>query len=705
VLGDVLPGDVTQPGDPLTASTDNSPGSERGPNAIDNQPTKYLNFDTTGADPVPSGFVVTPAVGKTVLLGLTMQSANDAVERDPKWVRLEGSNDEAPTWEDGNWTVIYENNEIPAWTDLFPDGDRFQTQTFIFDSVGSFAHYRWTVLEVQGGGANSMQIAEVELLGRSAPVDVTQPGDPLTVSSDNSPGSERGPNAIDNQPTKYLNFDTTGTDPVPSGFVVSPSVGATTIVGISLQSANDAVERDPKVIRIDGSNDEAPTWDDGNWDTIYENAEVPAWTDVFPDGDRFQTQEFFFSNSTSYLHYRYVVVEVQGEGANSTQIAEVEFLAFSESADCSKAMFLTVPVNTPVLQGQAAGFFTKVNGPWPVQWHKNGEPIAGAIQTTYTTEPITAANAGDTYSVEIVGCETSEEVQAVLFDPASEPISIGVSFVGSGANGAPTPVEPTDIGGVQPQANWNNLPFEAAGAATGFEEGLVNSRSEDTDVSVEWTAGGSWGAGTGTDDTYAKLMNGLIEGGASEDEPAMIVFAGVPDGLYSVLIYSIARPLEFPTVDFEQLESEQRIFMLQLDAEEHNANPVIVQVSSTDPDARGKGNFVRFDNVTPVDSTVTINFWDGIDGGGNSTINAIQLVGDTTDVLRFIDVQFDPTPRNVAFTWTSRDGRSYTAERSTNLVDWEELTDGIESEGDTTTYVDEGLPAEFDEIYYRIIQE
>lgn len=42
--------------------------------------------------------------------------------------------------------------------------------------------------------------------------DVTQPGDPLVASSDNSPGSETGPNAIDNQPTKYLNFDTVGTD-------------------------------------------------------------------------------------------------------------------------------------------------------------------------------------------------------------------------------------------------------------------------------------------------------------------------------------------------------------------------------------------------------------------------------------------------------------------------------------------------------------
>ncbi|MGK0184467.1 MAG: hypothetical protein ACI9R3_000233 [Verrucomicrobiales bacterium] len=66
--------------------------------------------------------------------------------------------------------------------------------------------------------------------------DVTQPGDPVIASSDNSPGSEGVANAIDGQPTKYLNFDTVGIDGVPSGFVVSPSVGMTLVTAITLQS-------------------------------------------------------------------------------------------------------------------------------------------------------------------------------------------------------------------------------------------------------------------------------------------------------------------------------------------------------------------------------------------------------------------------------------------------------------------------------------
>src|SRR5207249_4844413 len=43
LLGSVLPGDVTQPGDPVIASSSNSPGSEGVANAIDNTEAKYLN--------------------------------------------------------------------------------------------------------------------------------------------------------------------------------------------------------------------------------------------------------------------------------------------------------------------------------------------------------------------------------------------------------------------------------------------------------------------------------------------------------------------------------------------------------------------------------------------------------------------------------------------------------------------------------------
>src|SRR6185436_9937556 len=104
---------------------------------------------------------------------------------------------------------------------------------------------------VVGPAGNSMQIAEVELLGVLAPGDVTVPGDPIVGTSVNTPGSEVVANSIDNvQGTKYLNFDRLNT-----GFTVTPSVGGTLVSGITLTAANDAVERDPSSFLLQGSLD------------------------------------------------------------------------------------------------------------------------------------------------------------------------------------------------------------------------------------------------------------------------------------------------------------------------------------------------------------------------------------------------------------------------------------------------------------------
>src|SRR5512134_359369 len=96
--------DVTQPGDPIVGTSNNTPGSEGVANAIDNQPTKYLNFDRLN-----TGFTVTPRVGLSVVQFLTLTSANDAPERDPATYVLSGSYDGA------SFTEI-SSGAVPAFT-------------------------------------------------------------------------------------------------------------------------------------------------------------------------------------------------------------------------------------------------------------------------------------------------------------------------------------------------------------------------------------------------------------------------------------------------------------------------------------------------------------------------------------------------------------------------------------------------------------
>ncbi|MDP7649958.1 MAG: sugar-binding protein, partial [Candidatus Thalassarchaeaceae archaeon] len=154
---DALPGtgpdlvDISQPGDAVVASSDNSPGGEQAPNAIDdNDQTKYLNFD--GANNTPSGLTITTSGGVVTGLGLT--SANDAPDRDPATFVLSGSNDGGATF-----------TEI-ASGDVAVFGARFERQVVSFENEASYTTYELIFPTVANeAGANSMQIAEIELLG------------------------------------------------------------------------------------------------------------------------------------------------------------------------------------------------------------------------------------------------------------------------------------------------------------------------------------------------------------------------------------------------------------------------------------------------------------------------------------------------------------------------------------------------------------
>jgi hypothetical protein len=154
--------DVTAPGDVVIGQPDDGdwPGAETPDLAIDdNTGTKFLHFK---GETQPSGIIVTPAMGYTVVTGLTLTTANDAVERDPVAYELYGSN----LGTDGPWTLIAAGDvddfarpiAWPRFTkNVTPIG---------FANTASYANYKLMFPAVRTPtSANSMQIGEVELLG------------------------------------------------------------------------------------------------------------------------------------------------------------------------------------------------------------------------------------------------------------------------------------------------------------------------------------------------------------------------------------------------------------------------------------------------------------------------------------------------------------------------------------------------------------
>lgn len=150
--------------------TSNYPAAEDPTKLIDGlASSKYLNFGKTN-----TGFIVTPTqTDKTVVTGVQFTSANDAPERDPMTWALFGTDDTvtsaANSWGDAeNWTLIATgdtglttNRSELAPLAAFANTDAYSSYRVVFTSLRD------------AGGANSMQVAEVQLFGSVVPEPAT----------------------------------------------------------------------------------------------------------------------------------------------------------------------------------------------------------------------------------------------------------------------------------------------------------------------------------------------------------------------------------------------------------------------------------------------------------------------------------------------------------------------------------------------------
>jgi hypothetical protein len=128
--------------------------------AIDNDvETKFLHFR---GDVEPTGIRVTPAVGATVVTELALTTANDAPERDPVSFEVYGSNDGI----DGPYELIAAGEVVDfAGEEEWPRFTKNATP-IVFENDVAYTSYQVLFPTVRDPeAANSMQIAEIELIG------------------------------------------------------------------------------------------------------------------------------------------------------------------------------------------------------------------------------------------------------------------------------------------------------------------------------------------------------------------------------------------------------------------------------------------------------------------------------------------------------------------------------------------------------------
>jgi len=156
--------DVTSPADVIVGVPNDGdwPGAETPNLAFDNNTaTKYLHFK---GETEPTGVQITPAVGATVVTGLALTTANDAVERDPISFELYGSNEGI----DGPYTLIASGDVVDFAGEVAWPRFTKNVTPITFENEVAYTNYQILFPAVRNpGGANSMQIAEIELIGVS----------------------------------------------------------------------------------------------------------------------------------------------------------------------------------------------------------------------------------------------------------------------------------------------------------------------------------------------------------------------------------------------------------------------------------------------------------------------------------------------------------------------------------------------------------
>lgn len=205
--------------------------------------------------------------------------------------------------------------------------------------------------------------------------------------------------------------------------------------------------------------------------------------------------------------------------------------------------------------------------------------------------------------------------------------TIGVSFLGDGPQpGAESTDEwllaPTEMAGVVPQANWNNIATPDGGDDIAADQGITgalrDSNGAVTRVQLRYAGNDAWNTSGSTDTADSKLMKGTLK--RFDDQPLTLSITNLASGTYDVYVYGNVDGGPGNAVinigTKTNYWSQPAAFDSSIGFYESN---------STDPATSAEGNYVKFTGVAPVNGAINIQAL--YKGGGNAIgIAGLQLV-------------------------------------------------------------------------------
>jgi hypothetical protein len=389
-------------------------------------------------------------------------------------------------------------------------------------------------------------------------------------------------------------------------------------------------------------------------------------------------------------------------GSDGLGIAELQLVTTGSFPPNTAAVAITAqPQPQLAAPGGTVLFSVSASGPGAsYQWFKNGSPIGGATSSTYATPPAALSDDGAKCKVTVsnnVNSVTSDEVVlTVMNDPGTRAAMIGVSFLGNigDQNVEPWRLEPTDLAGVLPQTNWNNLQWDnwgnvgaPAGGFVGLSGALPDSAGHLTGVLLQANCNDAWNADGPTDTANDRLMKGILKQG-SVGSSMTLTFTNLPPAFYDVYVYGDVNngpvDLEVSVGGTTNSWSEPAAF-----------DDSTGFTDASDPANGGYGDYFKFSGVTPVSSgiAVTATYQDGSDGLG---IAGLQIVSSAAFPASSPTLAAVPQGGDIVISWSSAVNFQLQYRADLGQGSWaDEPTPPVVNGGQSTVTLPATAPARF----------